>query len=251
MQSTHSPAPFDPNYALFLDVDGTLADFRDDPADVWLSESLLLTLTLLCKVLHGALALISGRTVADLDRMIGDRPLFCIGLHGLSRNAHCPALPGAPRVSVEIDALRRACHDFALDYPGVMVENKQLGLALHYRRNPQFEAVVRNFARDYQQRNTRSGFELLEGKMVMEFRPTGINKGVAVEHLLAQPPFNARVPVFIGDDVTDEAGFAAVNRVGGISIKCGQGDTCASYRLPDVGAVQYWLEQYVTYLTEA
>src|SRR5690606_28451027 len=135
----------------------------------------------------------------------------------------------------------------ALAYPGVALEDKQLGLALHYRRNPECELAVQSFARKYLQRHAAlAGFELLEGKMVVEFRPAGEDKGTAVERLLEQTPFSGRVPVFIGDDVTDEAGFSAVNRLGGVSIKCGAGTTCANYRLSDVASVHLWLAQYLT-----
>jgi trehalose 6-phosphate phosphatase len=251
MQNPHPSAPFDHNYALFLDVDGTLADFREDPADVWLSESLLSLLSSLRDALHGALVLVSGRTVEDLDRMIGDRPLCCVGLHGLSHNAHCPLPSHASSAAAGIDALRDACRDFVQQYPGVLLEDKGLGFALHFRRNPQLATTVQEFARQSQQRFARhAGIELLEGKMVMEFRPAGASKGAAVRQLLAQLPFRARVPVFIGDDVTDEDGFVAVNSAGGVSIKCGAGESCATYHLHDVAAVHSWLAQYLDFLLE-
>jgi trehalose 6-phosphate phosphatase len=259
-KSTYSPAPFEPNYALFLDLDGTLAEFHEEPAQVTLSRPVLDLLRVLYDQLEGAIALVSGRSIEDLTRMLEGQPLCCLGLHGLTQNDHCPEAVGALKAAgdsaasfdtTEMNELRQASIDFAHCHPGVTVEDKQFALALHYRRSPHWQAAVRQFAHEYlQSRNGRSGFALLEGKMVVEFRPAGINKGVAIARLLKHRPFAGRVPVFIGDDVTDEAGFEAVNAAQGVSIKCGDGRSCAQFRLPDIAAVHRWLEGYSATLSE-
>lgn len=237
------------NYAIFLDVDGTLADFQDDPADVFLPVAVLDLLSTLQDQLHGAMALISGRTNEDLARLTAGRSLCCLGLHGMTQNAHCPGGVILPRPSSEIDTLRRHSRIFCQDHPDVTVEDKGLGLALHYRRSPQAQAAVQQFAQDYlQQLSGASDFVVLQGKMVVEFRPAGADKGAGIQRLLQHPPFKERIPLFIGDDVTDEAGFAVVNRAQGVSMKCGAGSTCAQFRLADVAAVRRWLEEYSEYL---
>lgn len=251
----NSPAPFTRRYALFLDVDGTLADFRDDPADVFLPPDLLDLLARLQHQLDGAVALISGRSSPDLTRVTAGRPLCCLGLHGLTQNAFCPGGVVLPEPSPEIAALREQSRDFCQRHPGVTVEDKALGLALHFRRAPHWQAAVQQFALDYvaqtsnlAQASGNSDFVVLQGKMVVEFRPARADKGAGVTRLLQHDPFKQRVPVFIGDDVTDEAAFAVVNDMQGVSIKCGAGPTCAQYRLPDVISVHRWLEEYSRYL---
>lgn len=246
---TDFPAPFARHYALFLDVDGTLADFHEDPNQVFLPAVVLERLLLLQRQLNGAVALISGRGNPDLERLTGGGPLCCMGLHGLTQNNYCPGGATTLKQSPEIITLRQLSSDFCRGETGVTVEDKEFGLALHYRRSPQSQAAVQQFAQDYlQRRQGESDFVILEGKMVVEFKPAGADKGVGISRLLQHAPFKGRVPLFIGDDVTDEAGFAAVNRARGVSVKCGEGPTRAQYRLPDVAAVRQWLEDYSAWL---
>lgn len=257
--STLAPVPFARNYALFLDVDGTLADFQDDPAAVTLSPTLLELLSRLQHQLRGALALISGRSGPDLQRLTHglmhgqtltkSHDLCCLGLHGLTQNACCPGGAILPLPSAEITPLREQSQAFCQRYPGVRIEDKALGLALHYRSSPQWQSAVQQFAQDYMEsRAGHSDFVVLQGKRVVEFRPAGADKGQGIARLLQYPPFSERIPVFIGDDVTDEAGFAVVNRGGGVSVKCGGGPSCAQFRLVDVAAVRDWLTEFSAYL---
>lgn len=245
------PIPFARDYALFLDIDGTLADFQDDPAAVTLPATLLELLSQLQQQTHGALALISGRSVEDLQRLIRGHTLCCLGLHGLTQNACCPGGAIRPLPAAEIATLREQSLTFCQRHPGVTIEDKSLGLALHYRRSPHWQSAVQQFAQGYmRQCRGQSEFVVLQGKMVVEFRPAGADKGKAIARMLQHSPFRHRIPLFIGDDVTDEAGFAVVNRVGGVSIKCGAGPSGAQFRLADVAAVSSWLAEFSCYLAQ-
>ena len=236
------PAPPLParDWALFLDVDGSLLDFAPQPDAVEVPAGMQEHLAALAARLDGALALVSGRALATLDILFEQlQHLPAAGLHGLElRSAHGglhPA-PDAPQVleGIEAEALR-----IAAAYPGAAIERKGPSLALHWRAAPQAQDPFRAFAAaalrvlpDY-----RPQF----GDRVLELRPEGMDKGAAVRAFLAQAPFTGRVPVFVGDDLTDEHGFATVERLGGWTIKVGVGRTMARYRLPNVSAVSSWL----------
>lgn len=236
------PAPR-PDWALFLDVDGTLLDIASAPGAVRVPPELPRLLARLRDALGGALALVSGRPVDVLDGLLHPTSLAAIGLHG----AEWRARPDGPVVRDPEAApppaeARALLERFAAGHPGVTVEDKGLSLALHYRQAPgmarEAEAAARTAAR------LRPGYDMLPGKMMFEIKPAGVNKGEALRRALKQLPFAGRVAVFVGDDVTDEDGFAAVNRLGGHSIRVGgKGPTAARHHLPDASAVRHWLEQ--------
>jgi trehalose 6-phosphate phosphatase len=238
---------FGGDWALFLDVDGTLLDIARHPDAVEVSPSLHALLDRIHALSGGAIALISGRSLADLDRLFGPLRFCAAGQHGLERRDE------SGRVSRSIGALDRingAAQALAAQAslrPGIVVEHKGLSLALHYRNAPQM--------RDWVQDTMRSllvglgpAFQLVEGKMVLELKPGGRDKGTAIADFLSEPPFAGRLPVFIGDDVTDEDGFAVTNIAGGHSIKVGEGDSLARWRLGDAGGVREWLSSYADYL---
>jgi trehalose 6-phosphate phosphatase len=228
--------------ALFLDIDGTLLEFAAHPSAVAVDQDLA---HLLCGLYHetaGALALISGRTVADADALFAPLKLCVAGQHGAERrdhagglHLHVPPLDGLRRTG---ERLRRVVSM----HPGLVLEEKGMNIALHFRGAPQLEAelvallerLVSELGQD---------FELQAGKMVVEIKPTGKDKGTAIEEFMREHPFRGRVPIFIGDDLTDEYGFALVNRLGGQSIKVGPGSSAARWRLADAAAVRGWLER--------
>jgi trehalose 6-phosphate phosphatase len=238
---------FGAGWALFLDVDGTLLDIARHPDAVAVSPALLGLLDRIHRLAGGAIALISGRSLADLDRLFGPLPFCAAGQHGLERR------DSQGRISRSIGALERlndaaqALATHARMRQGVVVEHKGLSLALHYRNAPDM--------RDWAQLTMRSllaglgpAFQLVDGKMVFELKPGGRDKGTAIADFLSEPPFAGRLPVFIGDDVTDEDGFAVTNIAGGHSIKVGEGASLARWRLRDAHEVREWLAAYTEFL---
>lgn len=234
-----SPPAIGGDAALFLDVDGTLLEIAPTPSSVRIGADLRRLLGALLPALGGAVALVSGRAIADVDRLFRMPALPVAGLHGLERRdaaghvrRYCDAASVAP--------LQRPIADFANARDGITVEDKGATIAVHYRRAPDMAQAVSAFLS--QLIHGRDDFVLLRGKMVVEVKPAGIDKGCAIEQFMEAPPFSGRRPVFAGDDVTDEPGFAAVNARGGDSIWVG-GDaaTAARYRLADVASVHRWL----------
>ncbi len=228
--------------AFFLDVDGTLIEIADTPSTVRVDMELLELIGRLFRISGGALALVSGRSISDLEELLGTPRLPLAGQHGLERRDSAGRLwihaapPGAKCAIKEELAPVLARHS------GLLLEDKGLTLALHYRQAPHLAAYAhRLMARLMQEAGGE--LELQKGKRVIEIKPAGIDKGTAVAEYLTESPFRGRHPVFIGDDLNDEHGFAEVNRVGGISIKVGPGASCARYRLPHVAAVRHWLNE--------
>lgn len=227
-----------PTDALFLDFDGTLVDIAREPGLVEVPPVLLARLRELSASLAGALALVSGRPVADLDTHLHPLRLAAAGEHG----AELRFVPGAAvthhsRLPEEVAAVAQALAD---ECPGVLVELKTASTSVHFRKAPEWEATVVERMREVAQ--AWPAYELLHGKMVVEFKPAAVNKGLAIRELAGRAPFAGRRPVFVGDDTTDEAGFAVVNELDGISVRVGvHQDTAAQFHLPDVAAVHAWL----------
>lgn len=225
---------------LFLDIDGTLVDFADKPHEVRIDPALGRLLRRLRDAAGGALALISGRSVADVDRLFGSSRFCVAGQHGAERRdaagmVHRQGLPAA-RLRDAGRGLRR----FAASHPALVLEDKGMNLALHYRLAPKLGPKVRSTIEELV-KELGDEFEVQEGKMVFEIKPTGRDKGTAIADFMKERPFRDRLPVFVGDDHTDEFGFRVVNRLGGVSVKVGKGHTAALGRLPDAAAVRDWL----------
>ncbi|MGB9295395.1 MAG: trehalose-phosphatase [Pseudolabrys sp.] len=199
--------------ALLLDVDGTIIDIGPSPTEVQVSEALLASLKHLFDLTGGAVALVSGRPVGDLDRLFAPLRLPAIGGHGaeMRLNDHQVFYWAKPLPQ----DLRQRLADAASFGPGIVVEDKTYSLALHYRNAPaQAERLRRHIA------SCRTAFpgeptELLLGKALFEIKRPGINKGDSIRKLMAHPPFSGRVPVFIGDDITDESVFEVLPDIGG------------------------------------
>ena len=232
--------------ALFLDVDGTLIPIAETPDAVVLEPASLELLARLEKALQGAVALVSGRAVADLDRLFAPLRLPSAGLHGLQRR------DAAGKLHEEGDDLRgepdyaelsARLERFAAAHPGVLIEDKQAAIALHYRRAPTAAEPARALLQEMLC-DRRDRLALVPGKMVFEIKPVAADKGVAIGALMAEAPFAGRRPIFIGDDVTDEDGFRIVNDLGGLSVRVGDTSRSAALAaLPDVGAVAAWLQR--------
>jgi trehalose 6-phosphate phosphatase len=232
------PSAISVDCALFLDVDGCLFEFADDPSSVRAPPRLIATLDALERRLDGALALVSGRSLAALEAIFAPARYTAIGLHGLERRGDANASVRDPRLATVIDAAR-----MVLDaYPGALVEDKGRSLALHWRAAPAAGAAIHAFAT--QALAQLPGYQLEPGNQVIELRPEGGDKGGAIRELMATPPFAGHRPVFAGDDLTDEAGFAVVNAMGGISVLVGERLlSAATHRLADPAAVRAWLEE--------
>ncbi|WLI76102.1 trehalose-phosphatase [Kosakonia sp. H02] len=229
------------NFAFFFDLDGTLADIKPRPDDVFIPEQVLTTLSLLAKMNNGALALISGRSINELDALVKPYRFPLAGVHGAERrdiNGQTERVTLPKEVLIPLEQALR--HGLA-SLDGVQLEAKGMAFALHYRQAPQHEEAVFALARYMVEEFPQLAMQ--PGKCVVELKPSGIHKGAAIEAFLRTPPFTGRKPVFLGDDLTDEHGFKTVNQLGGISIKVGTGATQAQWRLADVGDVYQWLER--------
>ncbi|MGC1033142.1 trehalose-phosphatase [Pantoea agglomerans] len=228
-------------YAFFFDVDGTLAAIQSRPEAVFIPEQVIAQLQELSALSQGALALVSGRPIEQLDALAAPWYGPAAGVHGAERR---DAEGNLQRISLPVEveqSLRAELQDAMASWPGTQLEVKGMAFALHYRQAMQHEQDVMRLAEQSVKRFP--GLALQPGKCVVEIKPAGIDKGAAISDFMQQPPFAGRTPVFIGDDLTDEKGFLAVNARQGVSIKVGEGSTQAHYRLHDVDAVYGWLER--------
>lgn len=243
MDKTVVPPSLDPSaHALFLDYDGTLVEIAPTPAEAVPDPELPHLLALLEDRLDGALAIVTGRPVADIDGFLHPLRLTVAALHGLAVRHRNESVVAAPKPTATLDPVREAFSAFAADHPGTQVEDKGLSVALHYRGAPSSAVAADELA----SRVVAAGegkLKVQRGKMVVELLPAGTDKGTAIAALMTKPPFLARQPVFVGDDVTDEAGFSSVNARGGMSVRVGSGPTAAGYQLRDVAALRRWLRQ--------
>jgi len=239
------PPKIDLQSAVFLDVDGTLLEIAPRPELVHVPGRLPGLIARLAKERQGALALISGRPLAQLDRLFQPWHGAAAGLHGIERRRADGTLDRIPDSAGEaaLDRIRPKLAALAGEGSGLTLEDKGAALALHYRAVPAREPEICNYAETLQ-REEGMTLRLIAGKMVFEFQPRSANKGAAIAAFLAEPPFLGRRPVFVGDDATDEDGFAETNRRDGIAIRVGPPHkTVANYNLPSVESVLAWLEE--------
>ncbi|MFT4076682.1 MAG: trehalose-phosphatase [Asticcacaulis sp.] len=226
--------------SLFLDLDGTLAPFTDLPEEVGPDIARNALIRNLALRLQGRLAVVSGRPIADIDRILEGVIPAVAGSHGLQRRDARLDLIVAP-VHSGVAQAKQEIAAFVRRYPELHVEEKPLSVALHYRLEPTLKPVVEVFAEDLAR---RTGLKLQRGIMVVEFLTPGMDKGRAVRAFMVEPPFAGTIPVFVGDDLTDEDGFRVVRSFGGIGVLVGAlRETFADYRLGNVEAVHHWLER--------
>ena len=244
MPHTGSLPQFAADWCFFLDVDGTLVDISERPALVRIDAPLQDLLGRLTALSGGALALVSGRSLADIDRLFAPLRWPAAGQHGLERRDILGNLHVAKCTAAPLRDAATVLQRLVTQYPALQLENKGMTLAMHYRRAPHLASVVASAMRDTRD-TLGGGFELLHGKMVLEIKPAGTDKGTAIAEFMQEAPFKARVPVYMGDDTTDECGFARVNEMRGYTLKVGTGVTHAQWRLADAGAVRAWLMRLV------
>jgi trehalose 6-phosphate phosphatase len=224
--------------ALFLDFDGTLVEIAPGPDAIVPKDGLASSLELLCQRLSGRCAIVSGRAIADIEAHIGPVTLPMAGSHGSDIRTHDGRRLGEGAKSLP-DAIEKRLRAYAAD-AAIDYEQKPHGGALHYRRDPEAGPAAHTFA---EKLAAEHGWAVQSGKCVVELVASDANKGGAVHHLMRSEPFAGAQAYFVGDDLTDEAGFAACQVFGGAGILVGnRKNTCARYRLPDVAAVHTWLE---------
>jgi trehalose 6-phosphate phosphatase len=231
------------HFAILLDVDGTLLDIAPTPQEVWVPPSLRETLFRMRRQLDGALALVSGRPLADLDHLFAPLQLPAIGGHGAEMRLAADGEAVARRAMPLHPRFRERLKIVAARHRGIIVEDKEYSLALHYRLAPKEGLAlahdVRHECRDWGD----PLIEVLSGKAVMEIKHRGFNKGTAVRELMTHPPFAGRSPIFIGDDKTDEDAFAVMPEFSGIAISVGRRFPGVQDCFNSPTAVRQWLEQ--------
>lgn len=229
------------DWALFLDVDGTMLDYVARPESVRVPPSFRETLGLLAAALDGALAVVTGRKIADVDSLFAPLRLPVAGQHGAELRRDHSRCAFAPAPS-ELEAILAPVYAFAERKPAICVENKGFSAAVHYRgAEAEREALARllNEVID----GHGAGFRLLPGHLVFDITQRAVNKGSAVDWFMAAAPFLHRTPVFIGDERTDEDGFAAVLARGGHAIRIGlEGESLAPHRLHSPAELRAWLD---------
>ena len=238
--------PWNAGWALFLDVDGTLLEIEEHPDDVRARPRLKVLVEHALHALGGALALVSGRSIASLDRVFAPLVLPAAGLHGLERRGADGRVHYPSGFAERLGAARCRLMHFVQSQKGLLLEDKGAALALHFRAAPELAEAARR-AIESARAELGDDFHVQQGKMVLELKPGGEDKGTAVAAFMLEAPFAGRLPVFVGDDVTDEDGFRAVNGMGGISVRVGrlpqgQATTAAQHCAASVEAVLDWLE---------
>ena len=231
----------DERWAFFIDLDGTLVELVGHPEHAELTAAGRRALPALEAGASSAVAVISGRSIASVDRLLEPLQLPVAGLHGTERRGADGQVHRAPPAAEELIARARLeLGQLAAAHRGILLEDKGSALAVHYRgaqeMAPEIRALTERLAAE-----SAGALEVQPGKRVYELRPAGFDKGRAVAAFLEEAPFAGRRPVCLGDDLTDEDAFRAVLERGGHAIKVGAGLTTAQWRLPDPAAVIAWL----------
>lgn len=208
--------------ALFLDIDGTLVPLAPSPTAVVPRPDLPALLRGAARRLGGALALVSGREIDSIDQLTGGAIAYLAGSHGAEFRLGPDQPVLRPGPGPDLSGLIAALVSRADSWPGILVEPKRAGIAVHYRQAPHLEEEVREALRGMLDSAGRGDLALLQGDHVLEVRSPAHNKGAALRRLMAETPFRGRRPIFIGDDVTDEDGFAAAIELGGTAIIVGE-----------------------------
>ena len=230
------------NWALFLDVDGTLLNDAETPRDVHVSERVKQLLLGLTMRLDGALALISGRSLDEIDRLFAPLRFCASGVHGCELREASGCVVRAPLPTDSLCAIRVELESMLLRNEELLFEDKRYGLAVHFGRAPHLHDEVHN-AMENACQQLGSQFRVRSEKCVLEISPAAWSNGTAIAGFMGQMPFANRMPIYIGDDETEDYGFQVVNELGGVSIKVGDSPTTlARHRLPGERNVIHWLE---------
>jgi trehalose 6-phosphate phosphatase len=241
MEKSTPPPSVDPvRNALFLDFDGSLVDFALLPEKIVVRPDTITLLDNTHRRMNGALAIVTGRRIANIDQHLAPLRLPAAGVHGLEFRAGAGETRRTP-VSEELEEARRRLLQALSPNDPVYLEDKHGALVLHYRMHPDQEVRAGRLAE-----HSVDGLDTLSvvsGHSIFEIRQRDITKANAVRRFMRRPPFEGRVPIFVGDDLTDEDGMRAAAALGGFGVKIGEGKTVATFRLPDTKAVQRWISQ--------
>lgn len=224
-------------HAIFLDLDGTIAEIVEHPEATRVAPTTLRLLEALRDSARNAIAVISGRELAVIDRLLFPLILPAAGVHGLERRDATGVVHRSE--PLDLQPITFVLEKNIGDESGVVVERKPGAVAVHYRLRPDLERRCCEIVKELV--GQRADLRIIHGKMVFEIIQKGLDKGDVIDAFLNEPPFQGRIPVFAGDDVTDEAGFVAVNRRGGISIKVGSQKTGARFHAEDMQELERWL----------
>lgn len=224
--------------ALFLDFDGTLVDIAPQPDLVQVAPGVTDLLAGLHEALGGALAIVSGRKLSDLDHFLAPKLLPVSAEHGAQFRLGDGSLSQA--ASPNLHEVSRVALALAAQHAGLKVEIKNTAVSLHYRQAPELESLCLEALAEAVKRSP--GLELMQGKCVFDIKAYGVSKGSAIAAMMGQPPFAGRLPLFAGDDTTDEAGFASVQGLGGEAVKVGEGHSLAEHRCASPSELRQWLK---------
>src|ERR1700753_385338 len=208
--------------AILLDIDGTLLELAATPREVWVPPGLTETLKTLLENTCGALALVSGRSINDIDLIFAPDVYPAVGGHGAEMRLSVEGKDNAVHAPQMDQELKRRLAAIAKLSPGILLEDKGYSLALHYRLAPQAERAIYEAVSLIRADLPNAPIEVLPGKFVCEIKPAGFNKASGVRELMTRPPFKGRRPLFIGDDVTDESVFAIMPDYRGLSFSVGR-----------------------------
>lgn len=228
------------NSAVLLDVDGTILDIAATPRDVVVPQRLKQALKTLCRDTSGAIAFVSGRSLADLDRLFTPLKLAAIAGHGAELRLSANEKPSRYDATIG-DDLRAQFEAFVSKFDGIILEDKGYSLALHYRLVPEHAEAVREAVAAACAVYPNSATEVLPGKAVIEVKFSTFNKGTAIRNLMMHPPFRGRRPVFIGDDVTDESAFAVLPEFDGVGFSVGRRISGLAGCFPEPDDVRQWI----------
>lgn len=230
--------------AIFTDFDGTLVEIASHPNAVAVPHDLPPRLHSLYAALDGALAVVTGRTIETIDGFLPAQTFAVAGSHGAEHRHDGRQQKPEPHLLADAKAITGRVSDSFAGEDGILVEPKPTGVAVHYRAAPEKGEMAR--AALERALEGFPDFHAIDGKKVIEARPRSANKGAALARLMQVKPFAGRMPVFIGDDVTDEDGFAAAERQGGFGIRIGEhADTQARFVLPDIASLYRYFDALI------
>jgi trehalose 6-phosphate phosphatase len=237
-------------YAILLDIDGTILDIAPTPREVWVPPKLRHTLACLQDLTGGTLALVSGRPLADIDLIFAPLQLAAVGGHGAELRPLPNAAPQRRATSLSTELKRTLATLTALG-PGILVEDKGYSLALHYRLAPDLGPALKAAVADICGRLPAGAVEVLPGKAVLEIKPARVSKALAVDELMKLPPFRDRYPIFIGDDVTDEPVFPVLAQFNGLGFSVGRVVPGVEGYFNTPEDVRAWLDQIASQRRDA
>lgn len=235
----------DKQYCLFLDIDGTLSEFHPDPAQSFIPQTTLKTLQQLSDS-NVSVIFLTGRSVEIASKLLFPLDLPIAGTHGLEIKMDEHTQFNISSDEINFSLLQQDIQKRCEPYPQVLIENKSYSVALHYRQCPELAEIAKTIAEEVL--DSYPGFKINEGKYVFELVPKQADKGQAIQTILDYLNFNHVLPLFIGDDITDESGFKTINQYQGISIKVGSEPTHAHYRLKNVADVADFLNLFSQFL---